>query len=84
MPMELDAIVQGGGVAAVVIAVIQVVKPAIPAKYQPLAALFLGALLGGGVFFAQGDPWTSALIKGVVAGLAASGAYDQKKIISSS
>lgn len=81
--MELDTIVQGGGLAAIVIAVIQVVKPIIPKRFRPLTALCLGAVLGGGAFFAQGEPWTTALLKGVVVGLTASGAYDQKNILSS-
>jgi hypothetical protein len=79
--MDTGDLVTGGGVAAIVIAITQVIKPAIPAKFRPLCALLLGVLIGGGFTLGQGEPWPSALMKGVVMGLVASGTYDQKAII---
>jgi uncharacterized membrane protein len=81
--MDTSDLVEGGGVAAIVIAITQVIKPAIANRYRPLVALLLGVLIGGGLTIAQGEPWTVALMKGVVMGLVASGTYDQKAIVAS-
>jgi hypothetical protein len=62
--MDTGDLVTGGGVAAIVIAITQVI-----------------VLIGGGFTLGQGEPWPSALMKGVVMGLVASGTYDQKAII---
>jgi len=82
--MDTMDIVSGGGVAAIVIAITQVIKPVIPAKYRPLCALVLGVIIGGGLSMAQGDTWGIAAMKGVVMGLVASGTYDQKALLTAS
>ena len=66
--------------AAVIVAVIQVVKkivPKLPKRYIPLLSLGVGLLLGLVGVLKSGD-W-SYVIAGVVAGATASGGYDVVK-----
>jgi len=79
--MDLTSVAQGGGVVAVVVALTQVLKSYVPEKYTPLLALGIGIIAGGGILLAQGRPVVEAIIQGVVIGLVASGAYDQKALI---
>ena len=81
--MDTGDLAQGGGVAAIVIALTQVIKPLVPHKYAPLICLSLGIVIGGGLVLAQTGQWATALMQGIVIGLAAGGVYDQKALLTS-
>ena len=52
----------------------------IPAKAAPWVALSLGVLAAMASAIVAGEPWYSGLITGAVAGLAATGIYEAKKV----
>lgn len=72
---ELQALVGLGG-AAVVVALVQAVKPVVTdTRWHPLVALACGVLWNLGLALALGRPLPAAAVLGVTTGLVAAGAY---------
>ena len=67
-------------IIGIVVALVQLVKQLnfIDNKYLPVIALVIGVIAG--VFYVDGDVQTK-ILQGVMMGLAASGLFDQSKII---
>jgi len=72
----MEDLSQGGVVAVGTMALTQVLKPYVRDKYISLLPALLGAILG---LLAYGFSVDSA-IKGIVAGLTASGTYNLKRL----
>jgi len=78
-PIELFT---GGGIAAVTIVMVQLLKPLIPAKYVPLATTGVGVILGMGISLGMGEGVIAGAMTGLVIGLSAAGLYDHKSLFS--
>ena len=65
-------------IIGVVVAMTQLAKPVISAKYLPALSLLLGIVAG--VFYMDGD-MKMRILFGVMIGLSAAGLFDQSKII---
>lgn len=79
--MELADVIGLAGVPLIA-ALVQVAKAWITEeRAYPLLALALGLTLNVGIAIARGNDVATALLLGVVAGLAASGLYSQGRIL---
>lgn len=73
-----------GGISGVTLIVMQLVKQYIPGKYRPLVAVGIALVLSSFYGLSQGKDITVSAIEGIVAGLMASGLYDQKNLVKKS
>mgnify|MGYP001593523801 CR=1 FL=1 len=79
--MELADVIGLAGVPLIA-ALVQVAKTWVEdSRYYPLFALALGLGLNAGIALARGGDMPTALVLGLVAGLAASGLYSQGKTL---
>lgn len=72
---------QTGSVSALTLALTQVAKPFVQARYVPLLSIGIGVLISVAFTFSKTGDWVTGIVEGVVAGLVASGVYDQKKLL---